>query len=193
MTSKALVLLVVALHVVTSQAQPLVDQCGEAGYFPKWLIPGDEYYIYSSQSLGSYGGQKYCNWFTTCVAGRVRLDCPRVEMPESENCGQDHLSVQTSKVKVPRSYCGSSPIQELSEDSQMSVALVAPKNSKGGKFLCKISCVGPDFPAGPTLPAQPEVPEVPQVPQVPEVPEESDQEYDQREDIKSSEENDDYE
>lgn len=91
----------------------------------------------------NYSGAQQCRWIIDCPSGyNCRLDCPEINIPQSTSCMLDRILV--SKTGDPQlagadSYCGRGSLSVVSSRQRLSVGLIAPSSTRGGKFRCEIT------------------------------------------------------
>ncbi|KOC70082.1 Venom serine protease 34, partial [Habropoda laboriosa] len=102
------------------------------------LTAATTYFVYNPEYPYSYQGPRSCMW-TMMTDYRVNLTCT-TQLPWSNNCSADRLSVQVSS-KTTHQYCGDGQFSLLSDSSSMTVKLTVPTWSTGGRFLCEARAV----------------------------------------------------
>ncbi|XP_076628671.1 venom serine protease 34 [Colletes latitarsis] len=100
------------------------------------LVPGTDYYLYNPEYPYKYEGAKSCMW-TMKSDYRVNLTCETFNIPWSINCFQDRMVIQVDE-STAYQYCGDVSFNIESKNNTMTVSLLSPYGSRGGRFLCKV-------------------------------------------------------
>ncbi|XP_061514804.1 venom serine protease [Anopheles gambiae] len=111
------------------------------------VASGQSYSIYSPYYSGLYPAYTQCRWtLTTTPGSRIALSCSDVAIPLSTSCAADRLVISKtgqSNLADGQAYCGSGVLSTESTYSGLTIALLVPGTSKGGRFFCtatKIEC-----------------------------------------------------
>ncbi|XP_031845098.1 venom serine protease 34 [Nomia melanderi] len=102
------------------------------------LAPSNVYYIYNPNYPYSYSRGQSCLW-TMKSDYKINVTC-EVVLPQSFDCLADRLLVQTGDGQKHK-YCGNGKFSLLSDGPDLSVELIAPFYTTGGRFLCEARAV----------------------------------------------------
>ncbi|XP_029036053.2 venom serine protease 34-like isoform X1 [Osmia bicornis bicornis] len=107
--------------------------------FSQELAVGTSYYIYNPRYPYKYRGGNSCSW-TMKSDYRIKMNCTTFELPRSNNCNQDKLSVQVNSTSSYQ-FCGNRAFNISSDGPTMVVTFKSPLWSTGGRFLCEVEAV----------------------------------------------------
>ncbi|XP_076672207.1 venom serine protease 34 [Andrena cerasifolii] len=133
--AKATLLLLSWLAFILGSSLAIDDGCN----FYQDLTPGTTFYVYNPEYPYSYRGQRSCRW-TMKSDYHVSLNCTTFQLPWSIDCISERLSVQVSSATTHQ-YCGDGSFNVESEGPMMTVTLMSPAWSTGGRFLCEAVAV----------------------------------------------------
>ncbi|KAJ2940867.1 hypothetical protein O0L34_g10127 [Tuta absoluta] len=105
--------------------------------------PGQTYYVYSPGYPNNYTPGVTCRWIAYCPSGyNCRLNCNEIRLPFSQGCTQDRLLISNTgdpQLNQAETYCGTGSVSAVSTAQAVSVGLVVPRNSPGGRFICQLT------------------------------------------------------
>ncbi|XP_028172043.1 embryonic protein UVS.2-like [Ostrinia furnacalis] len=109
--------------------------------FRKYLSPEVTHYIYSPGFPANFTTAVQCRWVITSPPGFVcRLNCSQIVLPDSPSCSEDRLLISNQgdpSLMVANTYCGRRSVTEVSIGRRITISLLAPPNTAGGRLLCE--------------------------------------------------------
>ncbi|KPJ14028.1 Venom serine protease 34 [Papilio machaon] len=101
------------------------------------------YYVYSPGYPRNYTPGVQCRWIGICPAGyNCRLDCPEVNLPQSNMCSMDRLLISRTgdpQLSSSEYYCGRGTLSVTSVAQRLSIGFISSNYSPGGRFYCRLT------------------------------------------------------
>ncbi|KAH0566769.1 hypothetical protein KQX54_003968 [Cotesia glomerata] len=104
--------------------------------FEQPILSGWKYPIYSPNYPANYPPGTKCRWKAKSDQP-IQITCMIFSIPESPNCRDGYLSIETYSKPVQR-FCGARMFSIVSEENEIDVRLISSPASEGGYFLCAV-------------------------------------------------------
>ncbi|XP_072948034.1 venom serine protease-like [Epargyreus clarus] len=127
--------------------------------FTRYVTPDSTLYVYSPGYDAFYKAGVQCRWIATCPTGyNCRLDCPDIDLPQTQNCYLDRFLISLSgdpQLSSADYYCGRGSLSGIvSTGQQISMALLTSINSPGGRLSCRVTAQRASTPTPPPTTCQ---------------------------------------
>ncbi|KAH0566767.1 venom serine protease-like [Cotesia glomerata] len=114
----------------------IIDNEFKACDFVQPIFSDQEYPINSPNYPANYPPGTKCRWKAKSDQP-IQITCMIFSIPESPNCRDGYLSIETYSKPVQR-FCGARMFSIVSEENEIDVRLISSPASEGGYFLCAV-------------------------------------------------------